>query len=140
MSEDIKKSAEAAADEVKAKASRARKKVEEVADDVKAKVNEAVKGDEDGEPTAFESFLDHQQKAFEEAGKAFVAMIPPEVREHGSTAVKEMFEGYKKLFNAVMDEVSTAVDEVSSAVEKVDPRGKKVEVTIEDSETEEEKS
>lgn len=53
----------------------------------------------------FEAFVEHQKKAIEEAGKALVALLPEDFKEHGQTAFKEVIEGYRKLFNATIDEI-----------------------------------
>jgi membrane protein involved in colicin uptake len=61
--------------------------------------------------SAFEQFLEHQRNAVKEVGRALEAMIPEGVRDHGSTAYKQTIEGYRGLFNAVMDEVNTKVEQ-----------------------------
>lgn len=66
------------------------------------------------EPTqaenAFDSFVDHQKKAVEEATKAFEALIPPTFKEHGSAAIKEMIEGFRVLFNSMIDNIKEELD------------------------------
>lgn len=52
-----------------------------------------------------DQFVDHQRKAFTEASKAFGALLPKELREHGQSAVREMLEGYRTLFNATLDDL-----------------------------------
>jgi hypothetical protein len=60
----------------------------------------------------FETFLEHQRKAFEEAGKALESLLPETFKQHGEAAFKEAIEGYRKLFNAAMDEIKGAVGRV----------------------------
>jgi hypothetical protein len=57
------------------------------------------------EPTAFDDFVEHEKKAVQEFGKAFAALLPEGVREHGQTGVQEMVEGYRRLFNATLDDI-----------------------------------
>lgn len=58
---------------------------------------------------AFETFLEHQRQAISEASKALISLIPADFKDHGQTAIKEMIEGYRKLFNATFDEISGVV-------------------------------
>jgi hypothetical protein len=62
------------------------------------------------EPTPFDEFVEHERKAVQEFGKAFAALLPEGLREHGETAVKEMVEGYRRLFNATLDDVVQRVE------------------------------
>ena len=62
------------------------------------------------EPTPFDEFVEHERKAVQEFGKAFAALLPEGLREHGETAVKEMVEGYRRLFNATLDDVIERVE------------------------------
>ena len=64
------------------------------------------------EPTPFDEFVEHEKKAAQEFGKAFAALLPEGLREHGETAVKEMVEGYRRLFNATLDDVVELVEKV----------------------------
>lgn len=76
----------------------------------------------------FEEFVERQRKAFEEAGKAIEALIPPEFKEHSKNAINESIEGFRVLVNWLVDEVK---DEVKGD-DKGDtpPAGKvKIEVT-----------
>lgn len=66
---------------------------------------EAVKAAEDKVDTAFDLFVDHQRKAFTEVSKAFNAMLPEGVKEHGEKAVEEVIEGYRNLFNSALDDL-----------------------------------
>ncbi len=79
--------------------------------------------------TEFENFVDHQKKAFEEAGKALEALIPPEFMTHTKAAFKESVEGFRVLVNATLDAISTEIDkakekaagdEASASKKKVD--------------------
>ena len=60
--------------------------------------------------TMFDSFIEHQRKAITEAGKAISTLLPEEFKEHGQTAIKEVIEGYRKLFNATIDEIIAAME------------------------------
>jgi hypothetical protein len=62
------------------------------------------------EPTPFDDFVDHEKKALQEFGKAFAALLPEGLREHGDTAVKEMVEGYRRLFNATLDDLVKLIE------------------------------
>ena len=62
----------------------------------------------------FNEFLQHQQRAFEETGKALESLLPPGFREHGSEAGREFFKGMKVLFDAAID----GVEQVSKEVDK----------------------
>ncbi|MCC6616252.1 MAG: hypothetical protein IT320_22460 [Anaerolineae bacterium] len=66
---------------------------------------EAVKAVEEKVDTAFDLFVDHQRKAFTEVSKAFNAMLPEGVKEHGEKAVEEVIEGYRNLFNSALDDL-----------------------------------
>lgn len=58
----------------------------------------------------FDQFVEHQKKAFEEAGKALEALIPPEFKTHSQAAFKESVEGFRVLVNATLDAISTEID------------------------------
>ncbi len=62
------------------------------------------------EPTPFDEFVEHEKKAVQEFGKAFMAVLPVGLREHGETAVTEMIEGYRRLFNATLDDVVKLIE------------------------------
>ncbi|MBZ0284260.1 MAG: hypothetical protein K8L97_26205 [Anaerolineae bacterium] len=64
------------------------------------------------EPTRFDEFFDHEKKAVQEFGKAFMALLPEGVREHGENAIQEMVEGYRRLFNATLDDIAKTVEKV----------------------------
>jgi hypothetical protein len=66
--------------------------------------------DEENGETPFSQFVDHQKKAIAEASKAFASLLPEGVREHGETALKEMVEGYRALFNSTLDEVVKTIE------------------------------
>ena len=80
------------------------------------------------EPTPFDEFVEHEKKAVQEFGKAFAALLPEGLREHGDTAVKEMVEGYRRLFNATLDDVMKTVEKAKLQEKKTD---KKTKVPIE---------
>lgn len=60
----------------------------------------------------FEAFVEHQRKAFVEAGRAIENLIPVASRKHGRSAFKEFVEGYRTLFNTALDEVVEAIEKV----------------------------
>jgi hypothetical protein len=62
------------------------------------------------EKTALDVFINHQRSAAKEAGKALEGMIPSALREHGGAAFKEMVEGYRQLFNSVLDQVVDRIE------------------------------
>jgi hypothetical protein len=74
------------------------------------------------EPTPFDDFVEHERKALQEFGKAFAALLPEGLREHGETAVREMVEGYRQLFNATLDDVVKLVERAK--IEEKPPRKK----------------
>lgn len=79
-------------------------------------------------PTPFDEFVEHEKKAAQEFGKAFATLLPEGLREHGDTAVKEMVEGYRRLFNATLDDVVKMVEKARLTEENPD---KKTKVPIE---------
>jgi hypothetical protein len=60
----------------------------------------------------FTQFIEHQKKAITEIGRAINALIPEAAREHGDTALKEMVEGYRRLFNSTVDEIIKTVERI----------------------------
>lgn len=74
--------------------------------------NEEINEEATDETTPLEVFIDHQRKAATEAGKALEGLIPTAIREHGSSAFKEMVEGYRQLFNAAMDQVIDNIERI----------------------------
>jgi hypothetical protein len=66
--------------------------------------------DEEKQETPFSLFVEHQKKAIGEASKALTSLLPEGVREHGETALKEMVEGYRALFNSTLDEVVKTIE------------------------------
>lgn len=79
---------------------------------------------EETETTTIDVFVDHQKEALNSAGKAITSLIPEGVKEHGSKAVEEMIEGYRGLFNDVMDDllkrVRTTQEDVNELVNKIE--------------------
>jgi hypothetical protein len=78
------------------------------------------------ETTPFSSFIEHQKRAVTEASKALGALLPEGAREHGETALKEMVEGYRSLFNSTLDEIiksleKARLDETAAPVEEKTP-------------------
>jgi hypothetical protein len=80
------------------------------------------------EPTPFDEFVEHERKAVQEFGKALAAVLPEGVREHGDAAVTEMIEGYRRLFNATLDDVAKLVERAKFDDKQAD---KKTKVSIE---------
>lgn len=72
----------------------------------------------------FDAFIEHQKKAIEEAGKALVALLPEDFKEHGQTAFKEVIEGYRKLFNATIDELIDAMEKTKLRKPEAEPAEK----------------
>lgn len=121
MAEEKVKSFEAAAQDtvkaaeetVKAAEATLRDKVKDVQDTTRTKVKELAEDvQERFEDTPFDEFIDHQRKAAMEAGKALESLIPEGFRDHGEIAVKEAVEGYRRLFNSVIDQVVSAIEKV----------------------------
>ncbi len=59
-------------------------------------------------------FLRHQQRAFEETGKALESLLPPDFRDHSREAGREFGKGMKVLFDAALD----GLEQVSKEVDK----------------------
>ena len=76
------------------------------------------------EATPFDEFIEHEKKAAQEFGKAFATLLPEGLREHGDTAVKEMVEGYRRLFNATLDDVVKTVEKVKLDDKHLDKKTK----------------
>ena len=55
--------------------------------------------------SAFDSFLEHQRRAFEETGKAVDALLPEGFKEHSAIARDEFRKGLKVLVDASIDEL-----------------------------------
>lgn len=70
-----------------------------------------VKGQpEETTSTAFNEFLDHQRRALEETGEAILSLVPKQVQDHSKTAYKEAIEGYRGLFNSVIDDIVDRIE------------------------------
>ncbi len=67
--------------------------------------------------TALTEFMDHQKKAFAEAGKALESLFPVAFKEHGLAALKEVVEGYRKLLNSALDEIVKTVEKFKTPEE-----------------------
>ncbi len=74
--------------------------------------------DKKQETSTFETFMDHQMKAVEEAIKAVESLIPPDFREHGQAAVNESATGFRVLFNGVLDDIKTNVDQTIDSLKR----------------------
>jgi hypothetical protein len=90
----------------------AKKTAKKVAAKVEEKVEEVVADVTD--KNVFETFFDHQRTAATEFGKMLEALIPDAIKDHGQSAVKEMLEGYRKLFNGAIDNVVDTIEKVRS--------------------------
>lgn len=64
---------------------------------------------DDAEPTTLEAFMEHQRKAFTEAGKAMLALLPENFQTHTEAALKESIEGYRALVNNTLDDIIEAL-------------------------------
>jgi hypothetical protein len=75
------------------------------------------------EQNSLDVFMEHQKKAAVSARKALFSLIPKGVKEHGQNAVEEMLEGYRELFNDVVDDVlervKTTKGDVNELVDKL---------------------
>jgi hypothetical protein len=69
-------------------------------------------------PTAFDEFVEREKKAAQEFRKAFSALLPEGVREHGDVAVKEMVEGYRNLYNSTLDDVIKMIEKAKLEKER----------------------
>lgn len=67
------------------------------------------------------TFLDHQKKAIEEARLALEGLLPVAFKDHGKIAVEEVIEGYRTLFNSVVDGVNDRVKKIRIPAEKEEP-------------------
>ncbi len=75
--------------------------------------------DEEEEPkSALRQFLDHQISAVKEAGKALEGLIPDAFKTHTEQAVKEAVEGYRTLFNSIIDNVIGELDKAKMRAEE----------------------
>ncbi|MBZ0279750.1 MAG: hypothetical protein K8L97_03350 [Anaerolineae bacterium] len=72
-------------------------------------VNES---EEDKSP--LETFIYHQRKALEEAGKALDALLPDGFKSHGSEAGKEFVKSFKVLVDAAITEIEKATTRVQT--------------------------
>jgi gas vesicle protein len=119
MAEDKPKSFEEAAQDtvkaaeetVKAAEATLREKVKDAGDKTLTKAKEVAEDvQERFEDTPFDEFIEHQRKAATEVGMALESLIPQGFLEHGEAAVKEAIEGYRRLFNSVIDGVVSTIE------------------------------
>jgi lantibiotic modifying enzyme len=87
------------------------RKVVEPVKEVEA-VAEKVEETAEGIPTVFDEFLRHQRRALDETGEAFQAFLPKEVKKHTRVAYKEAVEGYRGLFNSMVDELIERIEKI----------------------------
>ncbi len=66
---------------------------------------------------AFNQFLNHQKRAFDEASKAVDSLIPPGFKEHGAEASREFVKGFKVLVDAAIDGLEKASSEMGKRAE-----------------------
>ncbi len=64
--------------------------------------------------TAFEEFLEHQRRSFEETGRAIDSLLPPPFKEHSAIARDEFRKSLKVIVDAVVDELE--------GMTKIDPK------------------
>lgn len=66
---------------------------------------------------AFNEFVEHQRRAFEETGKAIDALFPDGFKEHSNAARDEFRKGFKVLVDATIDELEklTKADDSADA-------------------------
>lgn len=125
--EAAQETVKAAEETVKAAETTLRDKVKDVQDKTRTKAKELAEDVQDRfEDTPFDEFIDHQRKAATEVGRALESLIPEGFREHGEAAVKEAVEGYRRLFNTVIDEVVNSIEKVKLAeTAEASPKAKK---------------
>lgn len=66
----------------------------------------------------FNEFIRHQQRAVDEAGKAFDSLLPPGFKEHGQEACREFTSGMKVLFDAALDGLQQASKEFDKTMNR----------------------
>lgn len=64
-----------------------------------------------------ETFIYHQRKALDEAGKALDALLPDGFKSHGSEAGKEFVKSFKVLVDAAITEIEKATSRVQDSDE-----------------------
>ncbi len=68
--------------------------------------------------TVFDTFIEHQRKAFDETGLAIESLLPVAFKEHSKAAIKETIESYRDLVNSVIDSVVENVEKMRPPEEK----------------------
>ena len=76
------------------------------------KPEEVVEKVEAAVETPFDAFMEHQRVALRETSNALRALLPKEVQEHTRTAYREAVEGYRGLFNSVIDEIVENIEKI----------------------------
>lgn len=95
-------------------------------------IKEEVVAEENEAMNALETFMEHQRKALTETRKALESLVPVAFREHSTAAFNEAMEGYRSLFNTMIDDINDNVKKVTTRFEKeVDDVAEKVEITEE---------
>ncbi len=96
------------------------------------KVKEEEVVEENEAMNALEAFMEHQRTALNETRKALESLVPVAFREHSTAAFNEAMEGYRSLFNTMIDEINDNVKKVTTRFEKeAGDVAEKVEITEE---------
>jgi hypothetical protein len=78
-----------------------------------------------------DEFVQHQDKALEESGKALAGLLPKDFRDHAANALDEATTGWKILFDGVIDRVESGLDKLRSEPKAKDrPSKEKVQVEV----------
>lgn len=79
--------------------------------------DEKKQAEEEKDPTVLDEFMESQRNALKETRQALEGLIPQAFREHSSAAVKESIEGYRKLFNSMLDDVQSSLEKLKGGGE-----------------------
>lgn len=66
------------------------------------------------EKAPLKRFINHQQSALEETGKAVASLLPREFRDHTNRAIEEGVAGWKALFQGVRVEAERSAERVTN--------------------------
>ncbi len=69
-------------------------------------------------PEALDEFISRQRKALEETGEALKSFLPKEFQDHSRAAFKESVEGYRNLFNSIIDSIIDTAEKAKIEPEK----------------------
>ncbi|NDJ61710.1 MAG: hypothetical protein GYB67_11330 [Chloroflexi bacterium] len=78
-------------------------------------------GEEQQTPNAFNQFVDHQRRAFEEAGRAVDALLPEGFKEHSQKARSEFLNGFRVLVDAAVENLEKSSQELDRAFRRNAP-------------------